>query len=59
MLHNAEVSAFRLFFNTAVLIQCIKDWQKELGIRMGDADSGGSQDCDYNNIGLCTGRFKA
>ena len=38
MLHNAEVSAFRLFFNTAVLIQCIKDWQKELGIRMDDAD---------------------
>ena len=24
---------------------------------MDDADSDGSQDCDYNNIGLCTGIF--
>lgn len=54
MLHNAEVSAFRLFFNTAVLIQCIKDWQKELGIRMDDADGDGNQDCNHNKIGLCT-----
>ena len=59
MLHNAEVSAFGLFFNTAVLIQCIKDWQKELGIRMDDADGDGNQDCNHNKIGLCTGRFRA